>query len=111
MVLLKTKGKIVSRTLVQGYVFWPVESSQVSLYDWICLSHIEKHPKEIEKNSSPDVDSNDGNNKVDFHHFLKAHPLHQSHHVRLYRNRFQILLVGLCQVVIVETENITALLC
>ena len=24
-----------------------------------------------------------GNNRVDFHHFLKEHPLHQSHHVRL----------------------------
>ena len=94
MVLLKIKGKIVSRTLVQDYVFQPVEYSQVSLYDCIHLSHIEKRPKKIEQSSSPDVDetesddkndvdSNDGNNRVDFHRFLKKHPLHQSHHVRL----------------------------
>jgi hypothetical protein len=80
--------------LVQDYVFRPVEYSQVSLYDWICLSHIEKCPKEIEQNSSQDVDetesddendveSNDGNNSIAFHHFLKEHPLHHSHHVRL----------------------------
>ena len=49
LVLLKIKGKIVGRTLVQDYVFRPAEHSQVSLYDWIRLSHIEKCPKKIEQ--------------------------------------------------------------
>src|SRR6267378_1215439 len=94
LVLLKIKGKIVSRTLIQDYVFRPVEYSQVSLYDWIRLSHIEKCPKEIGQNLSQDVDetesddgndvdSDDGSNRVAFHRFLKEHPLHHSHHVRL----------------------------
>src|SRR5882762_5085314 len=94
LVLLKIKGKIVSRTLVQDYVFRPVEYSQVSLYDWIRLSHIEKCPKKIQQNSfqdvdetesddGNDVDSDDGSNRVAFHRFLKEHPLHHSHHVRL----------------------------
>jgi len=52
LVLLKIKGKIVGRTLVQDYVFRPVEFSQVSLFDWIRLSHIKKCPKKIEQNSS-----------------------------------------------------------
>jgi hypothetical protein len=42
--------------LIQDYVFQPVEYSQVSLYDWICLSHIKKCPKEIEQNLFQDVD-------------------------------------------------------
>src|ERR1700676_5209955 len=94
LVLLKIKGKIVSRTLVQDYVFRPVEYSQVSLYDWICLSHIEKCPKKIQQNSFQDVDetechdgnegdSDDGSNRDAFHRFLKEHHLHHSHHVRL----------------------------
>ena len=94
LVLLKINGKIVSRTLVQDYIFRPVEYSQVSLYDWIRLSHIEKCPKKIQQNSfqdvdetesddGNDVDSNDENNRVAFHRFLKEHPLHHSHHVRL----------------------------
>ena len=81
MVLLKIKGKIIGRTLVQDYVFRPVEYSQVSLYDWIRLSVIEKCPKGTGENSSPhdivtteliaesDADSDDGNNNVNFYHF------------------------------------------
>ena len=95
LVLLKIKGKIIGRTLVQDYVFRPVEYSQVSLYDWIRLSVIEKCPKGKEENSSPhdivtteliaesDADSDDGNNNVNFYHFLKDHPLHHSHQVTL----------------------------
>ena len=81
LVLLKIKGKIIGRTLVQDYVFQPVEYSQVSLYDWIRLSVIEKCPKGKEENSSPhdivtteliaesDADYDDGNNNVNFYHF------------------------------------------
>src|ERR1700683_5361741 len=73
---------------------WYYSYSQVSLYDWICLSHIEKCPKKIEQNSfqdvaetesddDNDVDSNDGNNQGTYHDFLKDHPLHPSHRVTL----------------------------
>ena len=91
LVLLKIKGKIVSRTLVQDYVFQPVEYSQASLYDWIQLSHIEKCPKNVEQSSCDDeinragsddennIDSEDENDKVTFHDFLKDHPLYHSH--------------------------------
>ncbi|KIM85533.1 hypothetical protein PILCRDRAFT_65747, partial [Piloderma croceum F 1598] len=81
-----------------NYVFRPVEYSQMSLYDWIRLSHIEKRPKNGEQNSCDDninraesdgennVDSEDENDKVTFHHFLKDHPLYHSHHVTLLDN-------------------------
>jgi hypothetical protein len=94
-VLLKIKGKIVGRTLVQDYIFRPVEFIQVSLFDWIRLSHIKKCLKKIEQNSLYDdideiesddengVNSDHGNNQVTFYHFLKDHPLHHSHHVTL----------------------------
>src|SRR5882762_2169853 len=65
LVLLKIKGKIVSHTLIQDYIFQPVEYSQVSLYDWICLSHIEKCSKEIEQNSSQDVDETESDDEND----------------------------------------------
>ena len=67
----------------------------MSLYDWIRLSHIEKCSKEIEQNLCDDdinraesddennIDSEDKNDKVIFHHFLKDHPLCHSHHVTL----------------------------
>jgi len=67
----------------------------VSLYDWICLSHIKKCPKKIEQDSFHDdldetesdneinVDSDNRNDEVNFHQFLKDHPLHHSHHVTL----------------------------
>jgi len=35
LVLLKIKGRIIGHTLIQDYVFRPVEYSQRSLYDWI----------------------------------------------------------------------------
>jgi len=69
---------------------------------------------ETESDDGNDVDSDDGSNRVAFHRFLKEHPLHHSHHVRLLEDVHEWvpnLLVGLCQEVIVETENITALLC
>jgi hypothetical protein len=47
LVLLKIKGRIIGRTLIQDYVFRPVEYSQMSLYDWIRLSHIEKRPRKV----------------------------------------------------------------
>ena len=65
MVLPKIKRKIVSHTLIQDYVFQPVEYSQVSLRDWICLSHIKKCPKEIEQNSSQDVDETESDDEND----------------------------------------------
>ena len=95
LVLLKIKGKIVGRTLVQDYVFRPVEYSHVSLYDWIHLSLIEKCSKKVDQNSFHDdidetesdkennVDSDNENNKVTFHCFLEDHPLHHSHHATL----------------------------
>ena len=92
--LLKIKGRIIGRTLVQDYVFRPVEYNQISLYDWIRLSHVEKRPKENNQNSFDDVDntesddennidSEDENNIATFLCFLKDHPLHYSHHVTL----------------------------
>ncbi|KIM92271.1 hypothetical protein PILCRDRAFT_56974, partial [Piloderma croceum F 1598] len=78
-----------------NYVFRPVEYNQMSLYDWIQLSHVEKCPKENYQNSfdedvnkaesdhESDIDSEDENNKLNFHCFLKDHPLHYSHHVTL----------------------------
>src|ERR1700683_2994904 len=90
LVLLKIKGKIVGRILVQDYVFRPIEHSQVSLYDWIRLSHIEKCPKKIENNLCHDdvdetetAEKNDNENNVTFYRFLKDHPLHHSHHMAL----------------------------
>jgi hypothetical protein len=95
LVLLKIKGRIIGRTLVQDYVFRPVEYNQMSLYDWIRLSHVEKRPKENNQGSFDDdideyelddennIDSEDENNKKTFHHFLQDHPLHYSHHVTL----------------------------
>jgi hypothetical protein len=66
----------------------------VSLYDRIHLSHIEKCPKKIEQDSFHDVEETETenesnmvfdnrNNEVNFHQFLKDHPLHHSHHVTL----------------------------
>jgi len=98
LVLLKIKGKIIGHTSIQDYVFRPVEYSQISLYDWIRLSQVEKCPKKCEQDSfNDDVssaksddennidsdDENDKNDKATFHHFLKDHPLHHSHHVTL----------------------------
>ena len=92
LVLLKIKGKIVGCTFVQDYVFRPAECSQMSLYDWIRLSHIEKCPKKFKQNSFHDVvdetetdnesnvDFDNRNNEVNFHQFLKDHPLHHSQH-------------------------------
>jgi hypothetical protein len=97
-VLLKIKGRIIGHTLVQDYVFQPVECNQMSLYDWIHFSEVEKHPNKIEQNSFDDNinedELNDENNiyfedekdKVTFHHFLGDHPLHHSHHVMLLDN-------------------------
>jgi len=93
--ILKMKGKIVGYTSIQNYVFWPIEYNQVSLYDWICLSYIEKYPKEIEWNLSHDNvdgtesdDENDVNydnkkNELTFYKCLKDHPLHHSHNITL----------------------------
>ena len=95
LVLLKIRGKIVGRTLVQDYVFRPVECHQVSLYDWIRLSHIEKCPKNIAQDlfhddidgskSDDEIDVNSNNEKDDltFYSFLKDHPLHHTYHVAL----------------------------
>ena len=63
MVLLKIKGDIVGHSVVQDYVFCPIKYNSVSLYDWIHLSHIEKHPKQkiqdlyddINKIEMPDI--------------------------------------------------------
>src|SRR6202050_2735923 len=67
----------------------------MSLYDSIRLSHIEKRPKRFEQNSCGDdinrayaddensIDSEDENDKLTFHCFLKDHPLYHSHHVTL----------------------------
>jgi hypothetical protein len=88
LVLLKIKGRIIDHTLIQDYVFQPVEYSQISLYDWIRLSHVEKCSEKFEQNSFEDdinssesndennIDSKDENDKVTFHHFLKDHPLY-----------------------------------
>ena len=98
LILLKIKGRIIGRTLIQDYVFRPAEYSQISLYDWIRLSHVEKCPKKYEQNSFDDdingtdsddennIGSEDENDKVTFHHFLKDHPLYHSHHVTLLNN-------------------------
>ena len=95
LILLKIKGKIIGRTVVQDYVFRPIEYSQVSLYDWICLSDIEKCSKGTKKNSPShdfnaaeldaenSADSDDEHNNVTFYHFLEDHPLHHSHQVTL----------------------------
>jgi len=98
MVLLKIKGKIVGHSAVQDYVFRPTEYSKVSLYDWIRLSHVEKHPKqeiqdsyeddinEMETSNIKDINNTDSINKIQdaiFHSFLKDHPLSHSHHVTL----------------------------
>jgi len=93
------KGKIIGRTLIQDYVFRPAEYSQMSLYDWIRLSHVEKRPKKYEQNSFDDdingADSEDENDKVTFHHFLKDHPLYQltpcDTNWTICKNGFQIL--------------------
>ena len=66
--LLKIKGKIVGHSLVQDYVFQPVEHSHVSLYDWIHLSLIEKCSKKVDQNSfHDDIDEaeSDRENDVD----------------------------------------------
>ena len=59
------------------------------------MSHVEKCPKENNQNSfdddvnkaesddENDINSEDENNKLNFHCFLKDHPLHYSHHVTL----------------------------
>jgi hypothetical protein len=95
LVLLKIKGKIIGRTFVQDYVFRPVECNQMSLYDWIRLSEVEKCPSEIEQNNCDDningagsdngndIDFNVKDNKDTFYPFLKDHPLYHSHHVML----------------------------
>ena len=57
------------------------------------------------------TDSNDGDDKVTFYCFLQDHLLYQSHHMMLLNDGFQILLVVLFQEVIMEIENIIALLC
>src|ERR1700676_505714 len=100
----------------------PIHCSQMSLYDWIRLSHVEKRPKKYEQNLFDDdingtdsddennIGSEDENDKVTFHHFLKDHPLYHSHWT-ICMNGFQILLVVQFQEVIMEIENITALLC
>jgi len=66
LILLKIKGRIIGRTLIQDYVFRPAEYSQMSLYDWIRLSHVEKRLKKYEQNSFDDdingADSDDENN-------------------------------------------------
>ena len=50
------------------------------LYDWVHLSHIVEWPKQIGQNG---MDLDDEDNKVSSLQFLKDHPLHDSHHVRL----------------------------
>jgi len=87
---------------------------------------VEKLPNKIEQNyydddvngtesdNKKDIDSDDKDDKVTFYCFLKDHPLYQSVHVMLLKDMqgwVQILLVVLFQEVIVEIENIIALLC
>ena len=80
MVLLNIRGNIIGHTSVQDYVFWPVECNQMSLYDWIWLSEVEKRPNIIEQNynddddvngaesnNENDIDSNDKDDKVTFY--------------------------------------------
>ena len=79
-------------------MFRPIEYNNVSLYDWICLSHIEKRPKqkiqdlynddinEIEMPDIRDINNTDSVKKSHntiFHPFLKGHPLSHSLHVTM----------------------------
>jgi hypothetical protein len=89
MVLLKIKGKIVGRTVVQDYVFRPSELSHVSLYDWIRLSDIQKcsveemHDTIVENGLDHSSDFEDDDQERIYYRFQKDHPLYHSHHVAL----------------------------
>jgi hypothetical protein len=102
MVLLKIKGKIVGRTVVQDYIFCPSEFNHLSLYDWIRLSDIQKcNAKEIKSmlddsvtDTKDELDDSsavkdkhstlaDDNEENIYYRFQKGHPLYHSHHVAL----------------------------
>jgi hypothetical protein len=88
LVLLKVKGKIVGRTIVQDYMFRPEEFKHISLYDWMRLSVIKKCTHKEMQNCSDDdaVDTHNRNDddggtestEIKFHCFLKDHPLYHS---------------------------------
>jgi len=102
MVLLKIKGKIVDRTKAQDYVFRPDYFANMTLYDWVRLSVIEKRPKKdcndinndtfedvikIVDDMSLDDDSHIESKPMDhvtgFYQFLKDHLLSHTHHVSI----------------------------
>src|ERR1700683_4109229 len=65
LVLLKIKGRIIGRTLVQDYVFQPVECNQMSLHDWIQLAEVEKLPHKFQQNYDDGSDDCDDVNEAD----------------------------------------------
>jgi hypothetical protein len=90
MVLLKIKGKIVGHTLVQDYIYRPSEFNNISLYDWIRLSDVQKNDDIQDDLDDSGDHENDNNNNSDngdeekmYYRFQKHHPLYHSHYAAL----------------------------